>query len=130
MEDIIPKDNPRRGREKTGSRPPTKRAAGRVQTLASIPERDFRDLRRVNQYDLPRSEGYTDDSFFHTTFQERVYNEVIMTREKPYVIQKHIDFTKLDKDPEYFAEAKAIWEELGLVPLMKFTQDYDPIRVA
>ena len=55
---------------------------------------------------------------------------MIMTREKPYVIQKHIDLTKLDKDPEYFAEAKAIWEELGLVPLMKFTQDYDPILVA
>ena len=96
MEDIIPEDNPRRGRKKTSSRPPAKRAAGRVQTLANIPERDFRDLRRINQYDLPRSEGYTDDSYFHTTFQERVYNEVIMTREKPYVIQKYIDLTKLD----------------------------------
>ena len=78
MEDIIPEEISRRSRKSTGSRPPTKRAAGRVQTLANIPERDFHDMRRINQYELPRSEGYSKDSFFHTTFQERVYKEVIM----------------------------------------------------
>jgi hypothetical protein len=32
---------------------------------------------------------------------------------------------KLDSEPEYFGEAKAICEELGLIPLMSFNHDYN-----
>ena len=48
------------------TKPPTKRTAGRVKTLKDIPDREFRDMRRINQYDLPRSAGRDEDSFFHT----------------------------------------------------------------
>ena len=37
---------------------------------------------------------------------------------------------KIQKNAEYFAEAKEIWEELGLLPLMKFSHNYDVLLVA
>jgi hypothetical protein len=68
----------------------------------------FRDKRRENQYDLPRSSKYDADSQFHTEFQERVMKEVIMKHEKFFVEQKHIDMSKVEANLGYFGEAKAI----------------------
>ena len=65
-----------------------------------------------------------------TLTSKRGYNEVIMIHDKPYVPQKFINMVKIQKNAEYFAEAKAIWEELGLLTLMNFYQNYDPILLA
>ena len=70
--DFIPEPSPQPSvqarRKHAARRPPSKKAVGRVQTLKDIPERDYHDLRRINQYELPRSAGRDDDSFFHTNF--------------------------------------------------------------
>ena len=88
-----------------------------------MPDNTYRDMRRVNQYALPRSPQYDDNSQFHTEIQERILKEVIMIHEKFYVEQKYIEMTKIEQNLEYFGEAKTIWEELGLVPLMTFVKD-------
>ena len=129
-EEIVPEVNLRGWRKQAPSRPPTKKAVGRVRTLKDIPSRDFRDMRRADQYALPPAAGYNEDSYFYIEFQEKVYNEVIMSHDKIYVPQGYIDMDKIRKNPAYFAEAKEIWEEIGLLPLMKFTQNFDPILVA
>ena len=87
-------------------------------------------MRRENQYLLPYSAGHNEESFFRTDLQERIYKEVIMIHEKPYVLQKFIDMINFQKKATYFAEARLIWEELGLLPIMNFTQDYDVPLVA
>ena len=53
-----------------------------------------------------------------------------MVHEKFYVEQKYIEMAKIEQNLEYFGEAKAIWEELGLTPLMTFVKHYDPQIIA
>ena len=53
-----------------------------------------------------------------------------MPHDKIYVPQAFIDMNKIQKNDGYFTEAKEIWEEIGLLPLMKFHQDFDPMLVA
>ena len=114
-------------------RPRSKKAAGSShnKTLNDLSDKDFRALRRVNQYDLDRSPQYDESSFFYTEFQERTLKEVIMKKDRIFVEQKHIDIhQKAQQNAAYFGEAKEICEELGLIPLMKFVKNYDPTLIA
>ena len=61
-------------------------------------------------------------AFFYKKLQERIYKEVILAREEVVVPQKFIDMQHMDKHRKYFGEAKAVCEELGLLPLMKVSQ--------
>ena len=115
---------PRRSTNRPRSR--AKKAAGSShnKTLKDLNDKDFRELRRVNQYDLDRSPQYDESSFFHTEFQERTLKEVIMKKDRMFVEQKHIDINqKVQQNAAYFGEAKEICEELGLIPLMKFVKN-------
>ena len=114
-------------------KPRAKKAAGAShnKTLNDLSEKDFRELRRINQYDQPRSPQYDASSYFHTEFQERTLKEVIMKKDRLFVEQKHIDINqKVQQNAEYFGEAKEICEELGLIPLMKYINNYDPTLIA
>ena len=110
-------------------KPRAKKAAraSHNKTLNDLSEKEFRELRRINQYDQLRSPQYDDSSFFHTEFQERTLKEVIMKKDILFVEQKHIDINqKVQQNAEYFGEAKEICEELGLIPLMMYANNYDP----
>ena len=69
-------------------------------------------------------------AFFYKKLQERIYKEVIMAQEEIVVPQKFIDMEHMNKNRKYFAEAKAVCEELGLLPLMKFHNNFDLQLVA
>ena len=72
------------------TKPPTMKAvASRVKTLKNMGDKEYRDMRRVNQYDLLNSAGRDEDNFFHTDLQERIYNEVVMIHDKPYASEVH-----------------------------------------
>jgi hypothetical protein len=45
-----------------------------------------------------------------------IYDEIYGVKEFTYCPKWSISLEKLDSDPEYFGEAKAICEKLGLLP--------------
>ena len=73
-------------------KPRAKKAAGAShnKTLNDLSDKDFRDPRRINQYELDRSPQYDESSFFYTEFQERTLKEVIMRKDRMFVEHKQI----------------------------------------
>jgi len=82
-----------------------------------------------NPYARNRDES-REDSLFYNDFQERVYHEVLMTNIQMVVPQLWIDMEHINKNLDYFAEAKEICSNLGLFPIMEFQHDYEPLLIA
>src|SRR3954467_9821113 len=123
-----------------GSAPPSlPPSAGRTKSLSlgpsgprklsDISESEFRALRIENAYSRNRSEA-REDSLFFDDFQERVYHEVLLTNIQMVVPQQWIDMGHINKNLDYFAEAKEICSHLGLFPIMEFQYDYDPLLIS
>jgi hypothetical protein len=62
--------------------------------------------------------------------QERIFNEVYGKKKVRLGPMHSINVALMDKDSEYFGEAKEICEEFGLLPLMQFNHDIDEDIIA
>ena len=139
FEEAVPQSSTRsRTKQPCNTKPKSKTVVGRGKqpqapaatqstrslSLMEIPITEFRQMRKVNQYQFP-PDFNNSFAYFHTKFQERVYKEVLLVQENKVVIQKYIDVQHMNEHPQYFSEAKAMCEEMGLLPLMQFQYDYD-----
>ena len=67
---------------------------------------------------LPHIRGK--DIRFHTAFQAQIYHEILRRKRKDNVITQHaIVLGHMEQRPNYFGEALAICDALGVRPLMK-----------
>ncbi|KAK1621249.1 hypothetical protein QYE76_026766 [Lolium multiflorum] len=82
------------------------------------------DYNPVNPYLVEKNARLCPNTYLYHQNQERIYHEIYGAKEFACCPQWSISMDKLDSDPEYFGEAKAICEELGLVPLMTFNHPY------
>jgi hypothetical protein len=62
--------------------------------------------------------------------EERIFSEVYGKKNVPLGPMHSINIENIDKEPEYFGEAKDFCEEFGLLPLMQFNRDIDEDIIA
>ena len=103
--------------------------AARKKNLMKMHTDECVAMRRKYPY-LPCHDRGREDNYFFTETQERTFNEVIMAHDNKFVVQRYIDMVHVAKKPGYFAEARAILEELGLLPIMNFAYDFNEALVA
>ena len=111
------------------------KAAARPKSASDMPDQDFIAKRVQDCYVIERMEQIPsvrgNNPYFHNKFQEQIYNEVLLKKPKDnYVEQHHINMAHMKAHPEYFGEALAICEEIGLLPMMELEQDFDEKLVA
>jgi len=114
---------------------PVKSVAKKVRTASQIPDKEFVARRSVNVYVIDRMDQIAsvrgNNPHFHTKFQEQCYHEILLKKPvENYVEQHFINMDHLNANLGYFGEALAICEEFGLIPMMKFEQDFDEKLVA
>src|SRR3954465_10013595 len=97
--------------------------------LSDISETEFHALRVVSPYGAARACA-RENSLFFTDFQERVFHEILMKDDKIVVPQKWIEMNHVRKNLNYFGEALDICTNIGLLPIMEFRCNYDPMLIA
>ena len=107
-----------------------KNLAHRVKTASQLPDAEFLAKRRENPYVIERAHLMPHirgkDIRFHTAFQAQIYKEILMRKSKDNVAKQHfIVIGHMEQKPEYFGEALAICDDLGLRPILELQQDYD-----
>jgi hypothetical protein len=93
--------------------------------MDELSKNQFLEVRKINPYLVEKNHRLCPNPLFYHQYQERIYNDIYGKKEFACCPQGSISMDKLDSEPEYFGEAKAICEELGLVPLMTFNHPYN-----
>ena len=92
------------------------------------PVAEYSEMRQRNSY-LASKEARCSPRFWNF-FQQKIYED-IYTENVNHVAPMHtIDFAHVEKEAEYFADAKAIWTEFGLMRLMNFNHPYNEDIIA
>ncbi|KAK1632082.1 hypothetical protein QYE76_006397 [Lolium multiflorum] len=86
------------------------------------PDHEYARLRQTNPYTSPKGENCSE--LFWTRYQEKTFDDLYANATYKVAPMHHINFVHLDKNAEYFAEAREICEQFGLFPLMKFQHPY------
>jgi hypothetical protein len=101
-----------------------KTTTGPIKPVDKLSKNQFLEVRKVNPYLVEKNTRLCPNAYLYHQNQERIYNEIYGANEFACCPQWSINMEKLDSEPGYFGEAKAICEELGLVPLMTFNHPY------
>ena len=109
-------------------RKPMSRAVKKPMNKISLKE--YSALRGIDPYVTPKNTRACPNPRFYTKEQERICNEVYGPKRKRFCEMHSISIEHMDENPAYFAEAKAICEEFGLIRLMEFSHAFDEDLVA
>jgi hypothetical protein len=101
-----------------------KTTLGPTKLMDQLTKNQFLVVRGVNPYVVEKNVRLCPNPYFNHQNQERIYNEIYGSKEFACCPQWSIRMEKLDSDHEYFGEAKAICEELGIVPLIIFNHPF------
>jgi hypothetical protein len=93
--------------------------------MDKLSKNQFLEVHKVNPYLVAKNTHMFPNACFYHQYTERIYNDNYAQKEFACLPQCSISMEKLDSEPKYFGEAKAICEELGLVPLMTFNHPYN-----
>ncbi|KAK1610142.1 hypothetical protein QYE76_033815 [Lolium multiflorum] len=90
--------------------------------IGKWPDNEYARLRQSNAYTSPK--GTNCSALFWTKYQEKTFDDLYANATYKVAPMHHINFAHMDKHANYFAEARDICEQFGLVPLMKFQHPY------
>ena len=92
-------------------------------------QNEYWQYREQNPYLLPQDPSLV-GTLFWTKDQALVYYERLKGRKNLFVKTKSINMAHMEKYHAYFGEARALFEDLNIVPLMTFNYDFDAELVA
>ena len=97
-----------------------------VKPFTKMSVKEYTEYRERNPYLIPRRDNVANPRFY-TDDQERVYDEVYLSQRNTVVKQHYLKIPHMtcDKNREYFAEAYAMCEEFGMLPIMVAHENYD-----
>ena len=86
------------------------------------PDHEYARLRQTNSYTTPKATNCSE--LFWTRYQEKTYNDLYAEATYRVAPMHYINFAHMDKHAQYFAEAREVCDQLGLIPLMEFHHPY------
>ena len=86
------------------------------------PDHEYARLRQTNPYTTPKATNCSE--LFWTRYQEKTYNDLYAEATYRVAPMHYINFAHMDKHAQYFAEAREVCDQLGLIPLMEFHHPY------
>ena len=90
--------------------------------IGKWPDNEYARLRQSNAYTSPK--GTNCSALFWTKYQEKTFDDLYANATYKVAPMHHINFAHMDKHANYFAEARNICEQFGLIPLMEFQHPY------
>ena len=111
-----------------------KKLPNKQKTASTMPDALYVERRKENPYVVERMHLIPsirgNDPRFHTVFQAQCYRELLMTEPSGNVVPQHsINMGHIERNPEYFSKALSLVDELGIRPLMTFSQNFDEALV-
>ncbi|KAE8781319.1 hypothetical protein D1007_45444 [Hordeum vulgare] len=94
-----------------------------------MPLGEFQRHRRINPYNSNRDQ-FPRGGFFWNKDQFLIFADVLKTKKNLYVPVQLIDINHLKKYPTYFGDALSIVDQLQILELITFQQDFDYELVA
>ena len=103
-------------------------------TASTLPDALYVERRKENPYVVERMHLIPsicgNGPRFHIVFQAQCFRELLMTEPSGNIVPQHsINMGHIERNPEYFSEAMGLVDELGIHPLMIFSQNYDEALV-
>ena len=86
------------------------------------PLTEYTRFRARYHFDKPRDP--TAHEYFHLSVHQMIYEQCYVGKKHPVAPMHTISISHMDEHAEYFAEAKAVCERLGIIDLMKLKHEF------